>query len=276
MCSICVYTLIHSLTHSLTHSHLLTYLLAHTHTHTHTHTYILTPKNHNIKPPQGVQEGEMICIQTEPKIEESSTLFRIPLGSWKDGLCDFCKYGPCHPSFLISCLFPLVSLGQIYTRMELNWNGSPYHVPTTKTDAFKSMVWLTFGYMFIKQICVSFQSGYRILYMLNFVYGVFVAILVGRTRRHIREKYDIPGTFTQIIQNNSRIADCIGVDGNNYGDDDDAVIPVCCGEMEDYCLGGCCYPCVLSQMSRHTAMYDTYEGSFFSSSGLPEHAPMMI
>ena len=237
-------------------------------------------QSYNQKPPQGVQEGELITLQTEPKIQESSTLFRIPLGSWKDSLCDFCKYGPCHSSFLISCLFPLISLGQIYTRLELQWNGSPYYVPTTKTDAFKSMVWLTFGFMFTKQILFAFQSqsAYSWIYILNLSYGIVVAVLVGRTRRHIREKYDIPGTFTQIIRNHSRIADMIGVDGNDFDDDgeDGGIIPVCCGEVEDYCLGGFCYPCVLSQMSRHTAMYDTYEGSFFNSSGLPDHAPMMI
>ncbi len=248
------------------------------------------------QPPGGIREGETMTIQTQPKIQESSTLFRIPIGSWKDGLCDFCKYGPCHPSFLISCLFPFISLGQIYTRLELTWYGSPLPLSATyddgtnnatnpnkfKTQAFKNMVWLTFLFMLLKQLIVSYQAnGYQYLYIINILFAMTLAILAGRTRRYIRERYDIPGTFTQILQRYTWIGSLLGLDitslnDRDYGSDGEDVLPMCCGEVEDYCLGGCCYPCVLSQMSRHTAMYDTYEGSFFNSSGLPEHAPLMI
>jgi hypothetical protein len=226
----------------------------------------------------GVREGQKFRAQTKPKIEESTTQYRIPLGLWKDGLCDFFKYGPCHSSFLLSCLCPLISLGQVYTRLELQWNGTPYnhnyHNDNPTTMAFKVMIGITFGYFFLKQVIFYLEMTYHSLYLLNLIYMTLIAILVGRTRRHIREKYDIPGTFTQLRESNDTVARCCG--NGRDDDDEDGILPVCCGEVEDFCLGFVCYPCVVSQMNRHTAMYDTYEGSLFSSNGLPKHAPTMI
>jgi len=49
-----------------------------------------------------------------------------------------------------------------------------------------------------------------------------------------------------------------------------------CDIAEDYIMACVCQPCVISQMNRHTALYDTYEGSCCSSNGLPSHAPLMV
>lgn len=236
----------------------------------------------------GVTQGQTFRTKVQPKIDEPSSLFRIPIGLWKDNLGDFCKFGPCHSSFLLSCLFPLISLGQIYTRLELTWNGSPYpYPPNNKSISFRIMVGLTFLYMTLKQIINGLEGlHYHALYILNLIYMIIIMVLVGRTRRYIRERYDIPSTFSQLMNRSRRSGsrNYYGVDGDGGGGDDDddefddngGTLKVCCGEMEDYCLGGCCYPCVVSQMNRHTAMYDTYEGSCFNSNGLPKHAPTMI
>jgi hypothetical protein len=53
-------------------------------------------------------------------------------------------------------------------------------------------------------------------------------------------------------------------------------LPVVCDVVEDYCVSCFCAPCSVSQMSRHTAPYETYEGSCFSSNGMPPHAPVMF
>jgi hypothetical protein len=245
-------------------------------------------------PTFGVSKGQSFQAQTVPKVQETSALYRIPIGLWKDGLGDFCKYGPFHSSIFLACLFPLVSLGQVYTRLDLSWNGSPMpitHHPvdnstnassglgtgtlnSTRNMAFKVMVILTSIYVFTKQIIAGNNLSYHYIYIVNLVYFITITLLVGRTRRHIREKYDIPATFTQL--QNMGGGGSGGRNDSDYGPDGDGFMSLCCGEMEDYCLGGFCYPCVVSQMNRHTAMYDTYEGECCSSNGLPKHAPDMI
>ena len=32
---------------------------------------------------------------------------RVPVGHWKDGICDCFTYGPCHNHFLMACFCPL-------------------------------------------------------------------------------------------------------------------------------------------------------------------------
>jgi hypothetical protein len=249
-------------------------------------------------PPGGVREGDTFQSNTQPKIQESSTVFRIPIGIWKDNLCDICKYGPCHSSILLSLLCPLVSLGQIYTRLELAWNGvpAPSYSPLEqqqqqrgKFTSFNIMVGMTFVYMICKQIIGSSVENpdpnsyftYHALYVLNLIYFIVIMILVGKTRRYVRERYDIPSTYSQWKNgttaggSNGRNIIVSDDDNDEFGDDG-GFMKVCCGELEDYVLGGCCYPCVLSQMNRHTAMYDTYEGNCFSPDGLPPHAPTMV
>ncbi len=234
-----------------------------------------------MQPGGGITKGQTFRAQTKQKSEESSTLFRIPIGLWKDGLGDFCKYGPCHSSFLCSCLFPLISLGQIYTRLDLRWDGTPYHLPPqSPSSSFKIMLLFTFVYVLSKQIIESMMMSYHYLWILNLIYMITITALVGRTRRHLREKYDIPATFTQLRQSSPTFDKICGGDGHggddDYGGEGSGVVTTCCGEVEDYALAACCYPCVVSQMNRHTAMFDTYEGSCFSSNGLPPHAPEMI
>jgi len=46
-----------------------------------------------------------------------------PRGVWKDGLCDCCTFGPCHPSFLNAWIFPQILMAQVLTRMQMNWLG---------------------------------------------------------------------------------------------------------------------------------------------------------
>lgn len=197
--------------------------------------------------------------------------------------------------------------------MELQWNGNPsIYVPSSsdesnnndnnyhnnhRTQAFKCMVGITLGYMMIKQFILAMNMSFHSMYLCNLFYFIIITILVGKTRRYMRERYDIPATFTLLSRRYSTFARIFGYNHNNHHqhhnnytsddnhyddnhyddiDEENGVLASCCGEIEDYCLGGVFYPCVLSQMNRHTAMYDTYEASCCSSNGLPKHAPMMI
>lgn len=221
--------------------------------------------------------GQTFTVPTQPLL--SDNVYRIPMRMWKDSLFDFCKYGPFHSSFLLSCLFPLVSLGQIYTRLELSWHGTPIPQQTNTHRSrlgFKIMVGMTLWYIFMKQIITSFELSYHTYYLLNMIYMTFIAVLVGKTRRYMRERYDIPSTFASLRRHRLGGGNGTMHDVDEEEDEEHGIVHTCCGELEDYALSAVCYPCVVSQMNRHTAMYDTYEGSVCNSDGLPKHAPQII
>lgn len=47
----------------------------------------------------------------------------IPNGRWRDGLCDCCALGCCHPVCCLTYWCVCCSLGQVLTRMKMNWFG---------------------------------------------------------------------------------------------------------------------------------------------------------
>ena len=100
------------------------------------------------------------------------------------------------------------------------------------------------------------------VHFIHAFYLFFVVILAGRTRAFIRDRYEIQATLT------SEIVERCGLPEH--------IVPEGCDAAEDYIVAFLCMPCTISQVSRHTAPYDTYEGSCFSSTGMPPHAPSMV
>lgn len=98
--------------------------------------------------------------------------YQVPIGSWKDGLCDCCQYGcghatccwgfwgVCYPMFYISqacCLFwafPALGSTQVATRMNLDWLGRP--VENNNLQRGTITAWHKFGY--ITAAFVAFQT----------------------------------------------------------------------------------------------------------------------
>mmetsp|Transcript_12379 Transcript_12379/g.23204 ORF Transcript_12379/g.23204 Transcript_12379/m.23204 type:complete len:311 (+) Transcript_12379:146-1078(+) len=218
-----------------------------------------------VVPHGGVQKGQTFRGQTKAQIQNDRSVLRIPMGGWKDGLFDFCRFGPFHSSLVCATCCPLVALGQIYTRLNLNWYGTPNDTPSTSTStyssrAFKIMVLLSVTYGLIIRSMVQPSM----IHFSNLLFLFFSAILIGKTRTYIRQRYEIQATFLEEIMERG---------GCRHWEDS---VPCGCDVVEDYCVSCFCTPCSVSQMSRHTASYDTYEGSCFSSNGLPPHAPVMF
>ncbi|KAL3809311.1 hypothetical protein ACHAXA_008710 [Cyclostephanos tholiformis] len=46
-----------------------------------------------------------------------------PGGIWRDGLCDCCRFGPCHPHLLFALFLKPILIGQLLTRMKMTWIG---------------------------------------------------------------------------------------------------------------------------------------------------------
>lgn len=202
-------------------------------------------------------------MQTQAKLEDNRQRLRIPIGGWKDGLMDFFAYGPFHPSICMSLCCPLISLGQIFTRLGLNWQAKRLTDPSSHR-AFQIMVAISFAYFTLLNILSNpskeSESALHYVYMLHLL---FVAIIAAKTRYFIRNAYDIPATLSKTTS-----ALC--------GMDENQLVPQIAVNVEDFVCSCVCAPCVISQMNRHTAMYDTYDASCFSSNGMPKHAPMMV
>lgn len=49
----------------------------------------------------------MVPLQESPQASILSHKVNIPVGHWRDGLCNCCAYGPCHNHFIMACLCPL-------------------------------------------------------------------------------------------------------------------------------------------------------------------------
>lgn len=180
----------------------------------------------------------------------------VPIGAWRDGICDcfkFGKFGLFHPVFCLSVWAAPLLLGQILTRLDLNACAEPKKNKRPRCTAFTSMCCL-FGLMvftsvvlgqIIDSFCYDDDKGVKEpLWLLgvrfsrvgiSFFFYIFVFIVALRTRFFVRKKYKIPARW--------------------------------CGE--DCCCTLCCYGCSLCQIARHTVDYENGpQASCCSENGL--------
>jgi len=210
----------------------------------------------------GVREGqEMVVPFQEGSFgQQSSTNYSIT-GRWKDGLCDCFKHGVCHPSLICACCCPLILLGQVMTRLRLNWIGDlvPYG---EKVNTLPVMVFITLFFVIWSLISSpsmsaedleninaddydtlteatadiiddSSNSWNNLCINLHFAVVLFLA---WKVRKYIRTKNQIPEK------------NCVG--------------------CEDFCCSFWCAACVVSQVARQTADYDQEAGQFCTTTGI--------
>jgi len=205
-----------------------------------------------IVPEGGVTQGQTFNAQYTPKASEKKYSPEIPVGHWRDGLCDCCMYGCCHPMLCNAYCFPIVAISQVMTR--LNLNPCAFHGSATYT--FKVAVLITVSYVifnFTVNIIITAQ-GYGpdetlppgifwpVCIVSNVVWVYFMVVVI-KTRIRIRDRYHIP--------------------------------TVCCGGLEDCCCAICCPCCVVSQMGRHTTNYRTERAYCCTSTGLSPNPPCL-
>lgn len=221
-------------------------------------------------PAGGVQAGETfqgtVVGPDKSAAVDTSSPFNIPVGGWRDGIFDCCNHGCCHTSCCTAYWCPNLAVGQLMTRMGLDWTGSP--VPTnryaTGWSPFKLMVALTVAYfamyLFVNTIIqvyveptdagapphipgwIIFLLGLRSL--LAFMFSVYVLFAMIRTRMYIRKKYAIREQY--------------------------------CSGCDDCCLSFWCSCCTVSQMDRHTADYRQLNASCCSETGLSQQAAHIV
>eukprot|EP00977_Amphora_coffeiformis_P016276 scaffold4976_cov161-Amphora_coffeaeformis.AAC.22 len=198
----------------------------------------------------------------------------IPVGGWRDGLFDCFSFGLCHPQCCLTFWCTPLALGQLMTRMNLNFIGSPHSTtngnsttPST-ISPFTLMLILVIVYVVVDCIVALMIEPYLNaeeedeetgqiytadeLYMppwvlrlrafgqaWEFFYGFFVFVVLFRVRNHVRKRYSIPSS--------------------TYG----------CGDgLEDCCCAMLCGPCSVCQMMRHTSDYRHDEAACCTPTGL--------
>lgn len=245
-------------------------------------------------PPGGVEEGQTFEVKIEGRATSSNNAalltqedwnravalprVSIPVGSWRDGLCDCCRFGCCHPVFWNAFCCSAILTAQVMTRMNLDILGRPS--PTSRRvitfyvvlvivllEVFlfhivrEILIWMTYN-------TVTLPSGVDILmpkegmeglasliatFFLyqRLMYVIFVVYILTVTRFFVRNKYAIPTYFCNTPSSS------VGI-------------------VEDCCLSFWCSCCTAGQVARHTMDYDTYRGVCCSSTGVPDYVPSVI
>lgn len=196
-------------------------------------------------PPGGVQQGETFTCDMR---ELDSVAIDIPVGYWKDGLCHICELGWCHPVVWCSVLCPLVTLGQVQTRINLDFLGRPKFgdLPMSNRTMILTIIffWGLTNLSLFAACNLKWSRGLELsagdvfaFAMVNVSMFGFVVFVTQSTRSSLREKFMIREER--------------------------------CFDLEDICCATACLSCTVAQMARHTANYDDYEAVCCSKTGLP-------
>lgn len=204
----------------------------------------------------GVQRGQMIEVPFPTSFLATTVV--PPKGYWKDGLCDCLGLGCCHPTAWVSWLCPLVGIGQINTRLRLDWLGRKAKTPRQVKFTFGILLTITILHFLAANIWSYLGHSldpiyYKIGSSLSLCLMLFQVYSIARTRYQVRKRYDIP-------QSACARGCCCG----------------CCRSCDDICAAALCSCCVTARMLRHTADYETYRGLCCSSNGLPRTAPVVV
>eukprot|EP00978_Attheya_sp_CCMP212_P006016 scaffold13544_cov50-Attheya_sp.AAC.5 len=212
-------------------------------------------------PTGGVEEGQIFSLSLPSNNDSSSAAsMNIPRGAWRDGVCSCCRHGCCHASLCIALFCPLLLLGQVMTRLRLDWLGNPMSRRRTTSKTFQTyfvwtVVYLTVEYFFQRVLIHRLLDNdnkndamatifYAFEQTLRLIWVLFSIVMVTKVRGHVRAAYHIP----------------------EHG----------CRGCEDCCCAVWCTCCTVAQLSRHTADYDTYNSQCCTATGLPDRAPSNV
>lgn len=222
-------------------------------------------------PPGGVEKGQTFVVPFSPDMMTETPVPNeftglssgddAPLYQWKDGICDCCRLGVVHPSFLNACCCPQILMAQVLTRMRMNWLGTP-SVEGEWKKTFQRVLTIVVVYFTLSTIFAppapDFTVDGKIIQnsppapvwlvivsnLINGAFGLYTVIVLMKLRKAVRTRYHIPE------QN--------------------------CPGMEDFCCSFWCTCCTVAQLARHTANYEDRRAIYCSKTGLPERAPVMI
>jgi Cys-rich protein (TIGR01571 family) len=208
----------------------------------------------SVNVPEGVvKKGDKLTV---PFNQAQSVQSGAVTGKWRDGLCDCFSLGICHPSLWNAWCFPLVLLGQVMTRLKLDWIGGEAEGSQWK-KTFCTMILITGLFMVLFTIfspppaenlddyITNEENGDNDGYNLTTsIFAAFLLFITFRVRKYIRMRDHIPEEK--------------------------------CGGCEDFCCAFCCGCCVVAQMARHTADYKNEKAECCSSMGIEDTRTVLI
>lgn len=218
--------------------------------------------------PQGGVEGGQRFMVALPENSGGQVIvpkINVPVGHWKDGLCDCFTYGPFHNHCCISCFCPLIAAGHVISRLKLNVWAKPGPV-SESAGAFQKLVTMTVAYsclsMLLFIVCLPYdltdQEGNPVeppsaIFMLMVIrsclhYGYLgiLILVLWNLRAHVRSKYAIPE------------------------------MDICNTGCEDLLCSVFCSHCSVAQLLRHTTDYDTYNATCCTDTGVPPNVPSIV
>eukprot|EP00584_Thalassiosira_punctigera_P006352 CAMPEP_0172531078 /NCGR_PEP_ID=MMETSP1067-20121228/4619_1 /TAXON_ID=265564 ORGANISM="Thalassiosira punctigera, Strain Tpunct2005C2" /NCGR_SAMPLE_ID=MMETSP1067 /ASSEMBLY_ACC=CAM_ASM_000444 /LENGTH=194 /DNA_ID=CAMNT_0013315407 /DNA_START=33 /DNA_END=614 /DNA_ORIENTATION=+ len=108
-------------------------------------------QNFTVKVPVGgVEEGQTFSVPFPAGANGYSGAAipraSVPVGDWKDGLCDCCRHGLIHPVIWNAWCCPLVLSGQVMHRLKLTWLGNEGGTIAQTTATFRILLLITVVY----------------------------------------------------------------------------------------------------------------------------------
>jgi Cys-rich protein (TIGR01571 family) len=220
-------------------------------------------------------------LSASPTRSATINIDPAPLGSWKTGCCDCFSEGCCHPSLLNAIFCPQVLMGQILTRMKLDWCGRP----------IGGYRWTTCTWIVLTLLYVGYRSSR------GDCWGPSDTVW-GTTLDNIFDDDDDIKKIVDIQDIKQRIHDAEDEARENGGCNDDerdtyqflaivwfwVTVPIlatlrrkvrraygipgsCC---EDWFCSAFFECCTVSQLARQTANYTEQRAYFFTATGLAE------
>mmetsp|Transcript_1162 Transcript_1162/g.2318 ORF Transcript_1162/g.2318 Transcript_1162/m.2318 type:complete len:168 (+) Transcript_1162:482-985(+) len=149
-------------------------------------------------------------------------------------------------------------MAQAMSRLQLNWLGSK-DTPINAGNTFRTILILLCAYYTVvaawsyifpgaytndengEEIHIPDPLGTFLINTLQLIFFVWSLVALTRTRKYLREKYEIPEER--------------------------------CHGFEDLVCSFCCSMCTVAQMNRHTADYDNYDSMCCTENGLSQNTP---
>lgn len=107
-----------------------------------------------VPPGDGVKRGETFEVpepvaevdEEDNEEDDEAEEDDLEVGQWKDGVLGcFHLFGFCHTSLWMSCCCPLIALGQVITRLDLDWTGKQSNHRCYGLSAFVTLAAVCLG-----------------------------------------------------------------------------------------------------------------------------------
>jgi Cys-rich protein (TIGR01571 family) len=250
----------------------------------------------------------MATVIGEDATASDSSGQNIPIGKWRDGVFDCCDLGCGHAHCWLSwCCFP-IALGQVMTRLHLDWLGSPITHPSSWSTfqilVVSCILWLAMDNG-MYAITVNYNTqGYEPYAYDPYAYDPYAydPYAYHYTSYDDLTDYDGSANYQNTYHNTGNyqittvpywavfldgIRRSIGyayglyllivmIRARSYLRSKYAIPEELCTGCEDCCCSFWCHCCVVAQMARHLNDYEHNEASCCTDTGLHDAEPHII